>query len=110
MPNHPYLDASVAWRIKHKNIQFREADYRTQAQAIQEAGLATEVHRMISASKDADVYLCSYHNAPLAVKLYRLYRTSHRGGTPIMLAPSKGHGAKTTARTPSARHGITPLC
>jgi RIO kinase 1 len=85
MPNHPYLDASVAWRIKHENIEFREADYRTQVQSIHDAGLATDVHRMISAGKEADVYLCSYRDAPLAVKVYRLYRTSHRGGRPIKL-------------------------
>ncbi|TLZ69693.1 MAG: hypothetical protein E6K14_09025, partial [Methanobacteriota archaeon] len=39
--------------------------------------------RMISAGKEADVYLCAYNGAPLAVKAYRLYRTSHRGGRPI---------------------------
>jgi len=40
---------------------------------------------MISAGKEADVYLCRYRSAPLAVKVYRLYRTSHRGGRPIKL-------------------------
>src|SRR5213082_2429388 len=38
---------------------------------------------LISAGKEADVYLCGYNGAPLAVKAYRLYRTSHRGGRPI---------------------------
>jgi RIO kinase 1 len=85
MPNHPYLDASVAWRIKHDHIDFREADYRTTVQAIYDAGLATEVRGLISTGKEADVFLCGYHGAPLAVKVYRLYRTSHRGGTPIKL-------------------------
>jgi len=36
---------------------------------------------LISAGKEADVYLCGYNGAPLAVKAYRLYRTSHRGGS-----------------------------
>lgn len=85
MPNHPYLDASVAWRIKHDNINFREADYRTTVQTIQESGLATEVKGIISTGKEADVFLCGYNGAPLAVKVYRLYRTSHKGGTPIKL-------------------------
>lgn len=85
MPNHPYLDASVAWRIKHDTIQFREADYRTTVGAILDAGLATEVQGLISTGKEADVLLCGYHGAPIAVKVYRLYRTSHRGGTPIKL-------------------------
>ncbi|MBI0583032.1 MAG: hypothetical protein ISF22_02260 [Methanomassiliicoccus sp.] len=53
--------------------------------AIQEAGLATEVRGVISAGKEADVYLGGYNGAPLAIKVYRLYRTSHRGGSPIKL-------------------------
>jgi RIO kinase 1 len=85
MPNDPYLDASVAWRIKSGNIQFQEADYNSTVNAIISAGLATEVVRMISAGKEADVYLCRYRSAPIAVKVYRLYRTSHRGGRPIKL-------------------------
>jgi serine/threonine-protein kinase RIO1 len=85
MPNDPYLDASVAWRIKSGSIDFREADHRTTIEAIEEAGLATEVTCLISTGKEADVYLAGYKGAPLAVKVYRLYRTSHRGGRPIKL-------------------------
>jgi RIO kinase 1 len=85
MPNDPYLDASVAWRIKTGNLEFREADYRTTSQTIIESGLATEVVGLISTGKEADVYLTSYDGVPLAVKVYRLYRTSHRGGRPIKL-------------------------
>ena len=83
MPNHPTLDASVQWRIDHGTIDLREPGYRGTAEAILDAGLATEVRRLISAGKEADVYLCAYNGAPLAVKAYRLYRTSHRGGRPI---------------------------
>ncbi len=85
MPNDPYLDASVAWRIKTGNLEFREANFRTTSQNIIESGLATEVKGLISAGKEADVYLASYKNSPIAVKVYRLYRTSHRGGRPIKL-------------------------
>ena len=77
------LDASVQWRIDHGTIDLRERGYRGTAEAILDAGLATEVRRLISAGKEADVYLCAYNGAPLAVKAYRLYRTSHRGGRPI---------------------------
>src|SRR5437763_14638337 len=83
MPNHPTLDARVQWRIDHGTIDQREPGYRRTAEAILDAGLATEVRRLISAGKEADVYLCAYNGAPLAVKAYRLYRTSHRGGRPI---------------------------
>src|SRR2546422_5873804 len=83
MPNHPTLDASVQWRIAHGTIDQREPGYRGTAEAILDAGLATEVRRLISAGKEADVYVCAYNGAPLAVKAYRLYRTSHRGGRPI---------------------------
>lgn len=83
MPNDPMLDASVQWRIDHGTIDLRERGYRGTAEAILDAGLATEVRRLISAGKEADVYLCAYNGVPLAVKAYRLYRTSHRGGRPI---------------------------
>src|SRR5437660_8441523 len=83
MPNHPTLDARVQWRIYPGTIALREPGYHGTAEAILDAGLATEVRRLISAGKEADVYLCAYNGAPLAVKAYRLYRTSHRGGRPI---------------------------
>lgn len=85
MPNDPMLDASVQWRIDHGTIDLRERGYRGTAEAILDAGLATEVRRLISAGKEADVYLCAYNGSPLAVKAYRLYRTSHRGGRPIKI-------------------------
>ena len=70
MPNDPMLDASVQWRIDHGTIDLRERGYRGTAEAILDAGLATEVRRLISAGKEADVYLCAYNGAPLAVKAY----------------------------------------
>jgi len=85
MPNDPYLDASVAWRIKTGNIEFREADYRTTVRSIISSGLATEVECLISTGKEANVYLAYYKGSPIAVKVYRLYRTSHKGGGPIKL-------------------------
>ena len=85
MPNDPYLDASVAWRIKSGNLDLHEAGYRTTEQAILSSGLATEVCALISSGKEADVYLAMYKGSPIAVKAYRLYRTSHRGGGPIKL-------------------------
>jgi serine/threonine-protein kinase RIO1 len=69
MPNDPYLDASVAWRIKTGNLEFREADYQTTARTITESGLATEVVGLISTGKEVDVYLTRYCGAPIAVKV-----------------------------------------
>ena len=83
MPNQPYLDASVQWRIKAGTLDLHEAGYRSTVETILSAGLATEVVGLISAGKEADVFLGRYHGAPLAIKVYRLYRTSHRGGGPI---------------------------
>ncbi len=85
MPNRPYLDASVAWRIKAGAIDLHEAGYRSTVEAILSSGLATEVVGLISSGKEADVYLARYRGAPIAVKAYRLYRTSHRGGRPVKL-------------------------
>jgi len=85
MPNDPYLDASVAWRIKSGNLDLHEAGYRTTEEAILSSGLATEVCALISSGKEADVYLARYKGSPIAIKAYRLYRTSHRGGGPVKL-------------------------
>jgi len=85
MPNDPYLDASVAWRIRTGNIDFHENGYHQTVQSILEHGLATDVKGMISSGKEANVYLAEYKGAPLAVKVYRLYQTSHKGGRPIKL-------------------------
>src|SRR2546422_7944515 len=83
MPNRPYLDASVQWRINSGQLSLEEPDYRSVVEAILSAGLATEVVGLISAGKEANVYLAQYNGAPLAIKSYRLYRTSHRGGGPV---------------------------
>src|SRR6266705_4588714 len=83
MPNRLYLDASVQWRINSGQLSLEEPDYRSVVDAILSAGLATEVLGLISAGKEANVYLARYNGAPLAVKSYRLYRTSHRGGGPV---------------------------
>ncbi|MCU0853051.1 MAG: hypothetical protein MUC90_07375 [Thermoplasmata archaeon] len=83
MPNNPYLDASVEWRIKSGTLDLHEAGYRSTEEAILSSGLAMEVVGLVSAGKEADVYLATYRDAPIAIKVYRLYRTSHRGGSPI---------------------------
>ena len=83
MPNRPYLDASLQWRINSGQLSLEEPDYRSVVEAILSAGLATEVVGLISAGKEANVYLARYNGAPLAIKSYRLYRTSHRGGGPV---------------------------
>lgn len=85
MPNDPYLDVSVAWRIRNKNIDFHESGYRETVQSILENGLATGVRGMISSGKEASVYLAEYRGSPLTFKVYRLYQTSHKGGRPIKL-------------------------
>jgi serine/threonine-protein kinase RIO1 len=83
MPNTPYLDASVHWRIRTGRLELEEPGYDDRVAAILSAGLATEVVRPISAGKEAEVLLCGYNGAPIAVKVYRLYRTSHKGGGPV---------------------------
>src|SRR2546422_8644938 len=83
MPNRPSLAAGVQWRISSGQLSLEEPDYRSVVEAILSDGLATEVMGLISAGKEANVYLARYNGAPLAVKSYRLYRTSHRGGGPL---------------------------
>src|SRR5436309_5197343 len=109
MPNDPTLDASVQWRIDHGTIDLREPGYRGTAEAILDAGLATEVRRLISAGKEADVYLCGYNGASLAVKAYRLYRTSHRGGRPIKVDTMSWLAAHEFEMMRQAWKGGTPV-
>src|SRR2546422_775495 len=83
MPNSPYLDASVRWRIRTGRLELEEPGYEDRVAAILSAGLATEVVRPVSAGKEAEVLLCTYNGAPIAVKMYRLCRTSHKGDGPV---------------------------
>jgi serine/threonine-protein kinase RIO1 len=105
MPNEPYLDSSVAWRIKSGTLDFKEAGYGSTVEAILSSGLVTGVNGLISAGKEADVYLGTYHDAPIAVKVYRLYRTSHRGGRPIKLDSTGWIAAREFELTRQAWNG-----
>ncbi len=80
MPNDGYLDASVHWKVRSGRISFAEPTHADVAQAILDAGLATEVGRRLGSGKEADVYLCRDGGQLIAVKVYRQYRTAHRGG------------------------------
>ncbi len=71
---------------------FQEQRYSEAAESILECGLATEVVQRIGSGKEADVYSCVDGPMWVAVKVYRLYRTSHRGGGPVK-QESMGHQA-----------------
>jgi RIO kinase 1 len=105
MPNNPYLDSSVVWRIKSGTLDLHEAGYRSTADAILTSGLATGIVGLISSGKEADVYLAEYKGAPIAVKVYRLYRTSHKGGSPIKLDAQGWLAAKEYEMTRQAWKG-----
>src|SRR3989440_9911654 len=109
MPNTPTLDAGVKWRIDKGTIDQREPGYRGTAEAILDAGLATEVRRLTSAGKEADVYLCAYSGARLRAKAYRLYRTSHRGGRPIKVDTMSWLAAEEFERMRQAWKGGAPV-
>lgn len=80
MPNSPYLDKSLHWKIRTGQVDMEEPRFKDVAEAIATSGLATEVVRPLSGGKEAEVYLCLYKGTPIAIKAYRLFRTSHRGG------------------------------
>ena len=85
MPNEGYLDESVHWKVRSGQIAFAEPTHDETANAIQENGLATEVGQRLGSGKEADVYLCREGRRFVVVKVYRQYRTAHRGGGPIKL-------------------------
>jgi RIO kinase 1 len=92
VPNDGYLDPSVHWKVRSGTADFQEQRYSEASDAILECGLATEVLQRIGSGKEADVYACADDRMLLAVKVYRLYRTSHRGGRPVK-QESMGHRA-----------------
>ena len=85
MPNEAYLDKSVHWKIRSGLLGFEEPTHDQVADAILDCGLATAVGQRLGSGKEADVYLCRDRKRFLAVKVYRQYRTAHRGGGPIKL-------------------------
>jgi len=85
MPNEEYLDESVHWKIRSGQISFAEPTHGEVAHAILDSGLATEVGQRLGSGKEADVYLCRDDQRRIVVKVYRQYRTAHRGGGPIKL-------------------------
>lgn len=78
MPNAPYLDASVRWRVHNKGVAFREPRTAEIVEQLLDTGLVTEVLRTIGAGKEADVFLAMDGPRPVVAKVYRLYRTSNR--------------------------------
>jgi len=92
MPNDGYLDKSVHWKVRSGRIGFAEPTHGEVADAILDCGLATEVGQRLGSGKEADVYLCQDADRLIAVKVYRQYRTAHRGGGAIKLE-SMGHRA-----------------
>ncbi len=90
MPNAPYLDASVRWKLKSGQIAFREprlAEIETQ---LIDLGLVTEIVRPIGAGKEADVFLARSGDRFVVAKVYRLYRTSNRTSGSVK-ADGMGH-------------------
>jgi len=85
MPNDGYLDKSVHWKVRSGLVSFEEPTHDEVAEAILDVGLATEVGQRLGSGKEADVYLCRDGQRLIAVKVYRQYRTAHRGGRPIKL-------------------------
>lgn len=78
MPNEPYLDASVRWKLKSGRIAFQEPRTAEVVSNLLDLGLVTEVIRPIGAGKEAAVFLARDGPRWVVAKSYRLYRTSNR--------------------------------
>jgi RIO kinase 1 len=85
MPNSGYLDESVHWKVRNGQIGFAEPTHDEVADAILDCGLATAVGRRLGSGKEADIYLARDGRRLVAIKVYRQYRTAHRGGGSIKL-------------------------
>jgi RIO kinase 1 len=105
VPNDAYLDSSVHWKVRSGRASFQEQRYSQTADSILECGLATEVIQRIGSGKEADVYACADDRMLLAVKVYRLYRTNHRGGRPVKQESMGHHAAQELEMLTSAWRG-----
>lgn len=90
MPNDPYLDASVRWKLKSGAIAFREPRTAEVAEQLLDCGLLTEVLGTVGAGKEADVFLGMDGPRVVVAKAYRLYRTSNRSRGAVK-ADGMGH-------------------
>jgi RIO kinase 1 len=90
MPNAPYLDASVRWKLKSGQISFREPRLAEIAEQLTDLGLVTDVLGPIGAGKEADVLLARDGSRWVVAKVYRLYRTANRT-TGAVKADGMGH-------------------
>jgi len=90
MPNAPYLDASVRWKLKSGAIAFREPRTAEVVAELLDNGLVTEVLGTIGAGKEADVFLARDGSRFVVAKSYRLYRTSNRSRGAVK-ADGMGH-------------------
>ncbi|MCI4330752.1 MAG: hypothetical protein L3K19_02750 [Thermoplasmata archaeon] len=109
MPNQPYLDASVRWKIRSGAVGFEEPRYAEVVEEILTNGLATEVLRKVGSGKEADVYYCQDGSRPVAVKVYRMYRTSHRGGRPVKVDVMGHHACDEFDMLSFAYRGDLPV-
>ena len=78
MPNEPYIDASVRWKLKSGAVDFQEPRTSEVVANLLDLGLVTEVVRPIGAGKEADVFLARDGPRWVVAKSYRLYRTSNQ--------------------------------
>jgi serine/threonine-protein kinase RIO1 len=83
VPNDAYLDASVHWKVRSGNATLHEQRYSEVVESILDTGLATSVVQQIGSGKEAGVFACLNGPHLIAVKAYRFYQSSHRGGRPI---------------------------
>ncbi len=67
----------------------REVSLETVRADAVENGLVDDVVAVLGTGKEADVYLGLWKDTPLALKVYRLHRTSHRKHASIGYAPDR---------------------
>ena len=90
MPNEPYLDASVRWKLKSGAISFREPRTAEVVDQLLDSGLVTRVFGVLGSGKEADVFLAEDGERVVVVKAFRLYRTTNRSAGSVK-ADGMGH-------------------
>lgn len=74
---------------RSRYVEVREVSLETVTADAIESGLVDDVVAILGTGKEADVYLGTWKNAPLALKVYRFHRTPHKKNSLIGYAPDR---------------------
>ncbi len=74
---------------RSRYVEVRETSLETVRADAVECGLVDEVLAVLGTGKEADVYIGLWKGTPLALKVYRIHRTSNKRNSTIGYGPDR---------------------